>query len=177
MRILRFLYVVSLLLLILTLSGCGAAIPDRPATGRHLTPTEPASALIPGIVDKAPPVVLPPEPEKKPERYSVVVYDVPVRELLFAMARDASLNIDVHPAISGNITLNAINQTLPQILSRIARQVDTTVAIEHVETQFVCRRKVVDDFRLSVPVFWNCSERKSRDADDPIKKLEKAVSG
>ncbi|MCC6201402.1 MAG: hypothetical protein IT494_00180 [Gammaproteobacteria bacterium] len=54
----------------------------------------------------------------------MVVNDVPVRELLFALARDATVNIDIHPGVSGNVTLNAIEQTLPQILERIAGQVD-----------------------------------------------------
>jgi len=34
------------------------------------------------------------------------------------------VNIDVHSGIEGSVTLNAIDQTLPQILDRIARQVD-----------------------------------------------------
>ncbi|MDP2155264.1 MAG: secretin N-terminal domain-containing protein, partial [Sulfuricella sp.] len=66
----------------------------------------------------------PPRAAAKTETYSVVVNDVPVRELLFALARDAKLNVDVHPGIEGNITLNAIDQSLPQLLTRIAKQVD-----------------------------------------------------
>jgi len=54
----------------------------------------------------------------------VVVNGVKVQELLFALARDAKLNIDVHPGITGTVTLNAIEQTLPQLLSRISKQVD-----------------------------------------------------
>ena len=65
-----------------------------------------------------------PEPIPESERYTVVVNDVPVRELLFALARDAELNIDIGGAVEGKVTLNAIDQTLPQILERIARQVD-----------------------------------------------------
>ncbi|MDO9064920.1 MAG: secretin N-terminal domain-containing protein, partial [Sulfuricella sp.] len=72
----------------------------------------------------------PPKPAAKTETYSVVVNDVPARELLFALARDAKLNIDVHPGIEGNITLNAIDQSLPQLLTRIARQVDMRYEIE-----------------------------------------------
>jgi general secretion pathway protein D len=69
--------------------------------------------------------VLPkPKPTPRPETYSVVVNGVKVQELLFALARDAKLNIDVHAGISGTVTLNAIEQTLPQLLSRISRQVD-----------------------------------------------------
>ncbi|HMM54124.1 MAG TPA: pilus (MSHA type) biogenesis protein MshL [Candidatus Desulfobacillus sp.] len=70
-------------------------------------------------------VALPkPKPAPKTETYSVVVKDVKVEELLFALARDAKLNVDVHPGIHGTVTLNAIDQTLPQLLSRIAKQVD-----------------------------------------------------
>ena len=65
-----------------------------------------------------------PKPVAQPETYSVVVNGVRVQELLFALARDAKLNIDIHPGIAGSVTLNAIDQTLPQLLSRIAKQVD-----------------------------------------------------
>ncbi|MFO7461229.1 MAG: hypothetical protein R6X07_11450, partial [Desulfatiglandales bacterium] len=71
------------------------------------------------------PVVLPPpKPMPKTELYSVVVSDVPVRELLFSLARDAGLNVDIHPNIAGRVSMNAIEQTLPQILHRISNQVD-----------------------------------------------------
>ncbi|MFH2123123.1 MAG: pilus (MSHA type) biogenesis protein MshL [Pseudomonadota bacterium] len=115
-----FLLVVLMALVV----GCGANLPERPVDGRHLAASD-AQAVpsIPEVV-RTPSLVLPPVPEAKVELYSVVVQNVPVRELLFAIARDASLNIDVHPDIAGNVTLNAIDQTLPQILARIARQVD-----------------------------------------------------
>lgn len=60
----------------------------------------------------------------KTETYSVVVNNVKVQDLLFALARDAKLNVDIHPGITGQVSLNAIDQTLPQLLSRIAKQVD-----------------------------------------------------
>ena len=60
----------------------------------------------------------------KTETYSVSVNNVPVQEILFALARDANLNIDIHQGISGAVTLNAIDQTLPQLLNRIAKQAD-----------------------------------------------------
>ncbi len=65
-----------------------------------------------------------PKSAGKTETYSVVVNNIKVHDLLFALARDARLNVDIHPGISGNVTLNAIDQTLPQLLSRIAKQVD-----------------------------------------------------
>ena len=57
------------------------------------------------------------------ETYTVVVDQVPVEELLFALARDAEINVDVHPDISGRVTLNAVDQTLTQLLDRISHQV------------------------------------------------------
>ncbi len=52
--------------------------------------------------------------------YSVAVTDAPLREVLFSLARDADLDIDIYPGIEGKITINAVNQTLPVILDRIA---------------------------------------------------------
>ena len=60
----------------------------------------------------------------KTETYSVVVNNIKIQDLLFALARDAKLNVDIHPGITGYVTLNAIDQTLPQLLSRISKQVD-----------------------------------------------------
>ena len=63
-----------------------------------------------------------PKKTHKLERYTVKVESVPVKELLFSMARDARINIDIDDSIKGNVTLNSINQTLPQILKRISNQ-------------------------------------------------------
>ncbi len=60
----------------------------------------------------------------KTETYSVVVNNVKVHDLLFALARDARLNVDIHPGLTGEVTLNALDQTLQQLLVRIAKQVD-----------------------------------------------------
>lgn len=81
-----------------------------------------ASGTIPQPIRHA--VVLPPpKPVVKVETYSVVVTNLPAREILFALARDAKINIDIHPGIEGNVTINAIDQTLPQILDRISKQI------------------------------------------------------
>lgn len=71
------------------------------------------------------PVPVPkPRPAVKPETYSVVVSNIRVQDLLFSLARDAKINIDVHPGITGTVTLNAIDQTLEQLMVRIAKQVN-----------------------------------------------------
>jgi len=53
-----------------------------------------------------------------------------VKEILFALARESKLNIDIHPAIQGRATLNAVDQTLPSILERLAKQVDLTYRMD-----------------------------------------------
>jgi general secretion pathway protein D len=40
------------------------------------------------------------------------------------MARETRVNFDIHPGIEGSVNLNAIDQTLKQILTRMAKQVD-----------------------------------------------------
>jgi len=72
----------------------------------------------------------PPKPKAKEPIYSIVVYDTPVKEVLFAIARDSKLNIDIHPSIQGRVTLNAVDQTLPAILERISKQVDLTYKVQ-----------------------------------------------
>ncbi|MFA6040400.1 MAG: pilus (MSHA type) biogenesis protein MshL [Methylophilus sp.] len=62
--------------------------------------------------------------------YSVVVNDVPAKELLFALARESKLNVDIDPLIQGRVTLNAVDQSLPLILQRLSRQVDMTYRME-----------------------------------------------
>ena len=73
-----------------------------------------------------------PEPRyvKPQETYSVVVSNVSVQQLLFAIARDAKLNLDIHPGITGTVTLNALDQTITELLDRIARQIDMRYELE-----------------------------------------------
>src|SRR5918992_2387735 len=107
---------------LIVLAGCGQT-PIKPAATHIGADEAPMGGEIPPPVQITP--VLPqPKPALRPETYSVVVNNVRVQELLFALARDARLNVDIHPDISGAVTLNAIDQTLPQLLNRIARQVD-----------------------------------------------------
>ncbi len=95
----------------------------RSTDGHLQTAGKAANTDIPATVSTP---MLPPRPRLAPklETYSVVVSQVEISELLFAMARDAKLNVDVHPSIKGKVTLNAIEQTLPQILQRLSRQVE-----------------------------------------------------
>jgi MSHA biogenesis protein MshL len=88
-----------------------------------------AAAPIPQLAKTSPQLPVP-KAVTKAQTYSVVVNEVPVKEILFALARESKLNIDIHPSIQGRATLNAVDQTLPAILERLARQVDLTYKME-----------------------------------------------
>jgi len=81
-----------------------------------------SKASIPKVVHSLPPLPAP-DIYEADERYTIVVENVPIQELLFSLARDAKLNLDIDPQINGHITLNAVNQTLPNILKRMTDMV------------------------------------------------------
>ncbi|MBC7916800.1 MAG: type II and III secretion system protein [Rhodoferax sp.] len=109
-------------LLVLALAGC-AAQPAPPPSDSHLVPA-PAVAGKPPEFATAAPLPKPPRPSVRQEVYSVVMQNVSVQDLLFALARDAKLNVDIHPSIIGTVTMNVRDQTMVEILDRVARQVD-----------------------------------------------------
>ncbi len=129
------------MLVVTLLTACAALPPGAPPPRGHLTaddasmqqPTPALPAQAPAPEQAAPPPQPPgpqaraappadPAPAEPAETYSVSVHKIPVEQLLFAIGRDAGLDLDLHPGLEGSITLNAIEQTLPQLLARIARQ-------------------------------------------------------
>jgi general secretion pathway protein D len=113
--------------LMMLIFGCAQFEPEpfEPSTG-HITVKESPAVIdskIPELVQQTTSLPVP-RPATPPERYTVVVNEVPVKELLFALARDAKVNVDIHPSIEGVVTINAVEQTLQQILKRISNQVD-----------------------------------------------------
>jgi len=112
--------------------ACGATNPPTVSEGHITTESDKAAASkadIPLPVTQVPALPRPGKREKL-ETYTVVVNQVPIRELLFSMARDADLNLDIDSNISGKITMNAIDQTLPKILDRIESQANITYLLE-----------------------------------------------
>ena len=112
------------------LTGCLNPNTQIENSDQHLTPKVSAavpanpdateqSAEIPAVVSVT--ASLPePKPVAATSTHTVVVYDVPVNELLFSLARDSKLNLDIDPGITSTVSLNAIEQPLTAILSRIA---------------------------------------------------------
>ena len=118
----------------LSLMGCAHQSVVPPSQG-HIDGSSTQSSPATNKADIPKPVksnvyLPPPKPRAKEPTYSVVVNEVPVKEILFALARESKLNIDIHPSIQGRVTLNAVDQTLPAILERLAKQVDLTYKLE-----------------------------------------------
>ena len=120
------------LALALLLAGCAQFLPQIPQSEGHISAAqvkaEPEKAIPPPA--RVSSFVPPPKPAVKPQTYSVVVNEVPVKDLLLALARDTKQNIDVHPGLTGLVSLNAINETLPAILDRVAKQVNLRYRVE-----------------------------------------------
>jgi general secretion pathway protein D len=132
------------MMIVLSMSACAHKSKVQPSKGHIDGQSTPASqSLAKSSADKSSkaasipkPVtnsiyLPPPKPKAKEQTYSIVVYDTPVKEVLFAIARDSKLNVDIHPAIQGRVTLNAVDQTLPAILERLSQQVDLTYKIQN----------------------------------------------
>ena len=111
-------------------AGCGAQ--PIAQTDSHLRKDPARAAAASDIPKPVLPAPLPPPPEARAAevRYSIVVSNQPVRDVLLAIAAETKVNVDVHPGVEGLVTINAIDQTLRQILARLSKQVDMRYEIE-----------------------------------------------
>lgn len=117
---------------LLSLFAC--SIEKIPPSDLHITQKQPNAENpqndIPAPVTKH--TFLPPPPAPNSgELFTVVVNDLPVREVLFALARDAGLNADIDDSIQGNLTINAIDQPLKTILERISHLASLRITQRH----------------------------------------------
>ena len=112
------------------LAGCGA--PNYAPSQMHINAEEESTKApksprnLPKLVRTSPTAPLFHDAAGA-ETFDVVVTNVPVRDLLFALARDAGVNMDVDSRVGGVVSISALDQTLEAILERISRQVDIRV--------------------------------------------------
>ncbi len=111
----------ALVLASLLLAGCVPPQAFDTSPGHIIRPAADTLPPPPAPV-RAAPALPAPKPAAPVPTYTVVVNDVPVKDLLFSIARDTQYNIDLYPGISGKVSLNAVQEPLPAILDRIARQ-------------------------------------------------------
>ena len=108
------------------LAGCGS--PNYSPSEMHMSVEEVRATApkspenIPALV-KATPTAPQLSANDEPVTFDVVVTNVPVRDLLFGLARDSGVNLDVDSGVGGVVTMSALDQTLDAILDRIALQI------------------------------------------------------
>jgi general secretion pathway protein D len=78
--------------------------------------------LLPAPEAPKPQPVPKPVPAPPVATYTVVVKDVPAIDLLFSLARDAGLELDMQGESKTSVTLNAVDRPMREILERIAEQ-------------------------------------------------------
>lgn len=133
----------------LVLAACAHETTIKPSPA-HITAAPEAKPLAPPPATvRAAPYLPRPGTTEKPITHTVVVHEVPVKELLFALARDTKLNIDIHPAIEGRVTLNAVNETLPAILERLSRQVPLRYTMEENTLSIVPDTPYLKTYRIN----------------------------
>ncbi len=102
---------------------------------------------IPEPVTVAPALPLP-EPKKRLPTHTVIVTEVPVKELLFSIARDADLNLDIDSDVSGTVTLNAINQPLTALLERIVETANLSYDIKNDVLRVKVDKPFIKNYRI-----------------------------
>ncbi|WP_286745331.1 type II secretion system protein GspD [Aquabacterium sp. UBA2148] len=122
---------INKLLALMVAVGLSACANKQPVTNAgHLRPPTAAPGKPPALINA--PLLPPPptSPKAKAEVFSISVHNVDIRSLLFAIARDARLNLDIHPDLAGTVSMNAVDQTVTEILDRVALQANMRYEME-----------------------------------------------
>ena len=110
--------------LMLNIAACGT-VQNQTSSDQSVSSNAPTTSpqKIPAPVLSSPAL---PQPVaiKEESVHTVVASGVSARELLFALTRDAELNLDIDDDVDGLVTINAVNQPFSMILERIARSVN-----------------------------------------------------
>lgn len=116
------------------IAGCASQAVDKEAafapSADHLQAKQSLPSSVSSKVPPIPSMMVPPliptipssSPDKTETLYTLSVIKAPVRQVMYKLARDAKLNLDIDQGVSGNVTINAIDQPLKTILSRISDQ-------------------------------------------------------
>lgn len=148
------------MLTVVTVTGC--ALPPQNISPGHIQErTHPPSSPPPLVRSLTPPTINPAD-RKRIETYSVVVKDVDIRDLLFSLARDAKRDIDISPDVSGSVTINAVNQSLPQILDRLSANFDMSYEIVDGVYRITRDKPVLRSYRVEYPNISRSSQSETK---------------
>lgn len=157
------------LLLIVLLSACSQSglkdgdsmnLPPQRVDSVHFTQSGTSEALSPNAETSGADIPLPvefsaylepPKPVARVETYTVVVSGVPLHSLLFSLARDAKLNVDIDDDINETVTINAVEQSLEQILDRVVQQTDVRYRLNGSNLVVEKDRPYIDSYRFDYP--------------------------
>jgi MSHA biogenesis protein MshL len=137
LKVIRPLFLVSIVFLhLLMLTACESVRPNPrlfDASKEHIQvkPTnnsEPA-VPIPSVSSKAP-YIPKPRSANYNDLYSISVMQVPIKDVLFKLARDANLDIDVMDNTDGLVTLNVLDKTLSVIIERLNEQTGLRITLK-----------------------------------------------
>lgn len=122
-----------IVLFCLYLQACTHTVRHAPAlpTALHLPDqvltaiTSADVALQPEEVEVEPSLPLPAYVSTSPTiKVNLHVEHASLQEVLLGLARESGVNMDIHPGLTGVVSLHAVQQTIPAILARMARQAD-----------------------------------------------------
>ncbi len=99
------------------LIGCATA-PERPALWSQPTPAQPSTSSVkstpPPEVTRA--LIAQPATTSYEPRFNVDVEEIPARAFFMSLVQDTSINMVVHPDVTGTISLTLKNITVPEVL-------------------------------------------------------------
>lgn len=102
------------------LVGCSTGPEQREQTSRDIEATLEEAMRAPPQADATRELLMPPaEPEPEPlpeERFDVRVDNAPIDQFLMSLVTDSEWNLVVHPDVSGQVTLELRQVTLPEVL-------------------------------------------------------------
>ena len=110
-------------------------------------PSESNKGQVPTIVATRP-YIPPPKPEPKVKTFTLTAIDAPVHELLYRLGEMAKYQVDIWQGVEGFVTINALNQPIDQILTRISDQLDLIVQVEDKVIQVRPDKPVWRDYRV-----------------------------
>lgn len=108
-----------------SLTGCAGLTPPATSTG-HLTlaHSTPIVKKTEAREETHLPAVSPPLKTTPQKKLTIAVQQVPVAVLLLTIARDLKINLNLHPKITGMVSLNLVNVSFAEVLERIQEQLD-----------------------------------------------------
>lgn len=114
--------------MVLSLTGCAGLTPPAPSTG-HLslastTPFVPKTESTKETRPSGLPAVPSPLPPSSQKKITIAVQQVPVSLLLLTIARDLKINLNLHPKVTGLVSLNLVNVSFADVLERVQEQLD-----------------------------------------------------